>query len=148
MTWSRAARLFPCEEGRGGWLPVTDMSLAVAEAGYPVLGSDTCRDGDAWWSLEVFNNSLMDPRPECVLEHGVRGLEGVRMLWERVCARIEAVKEDREVQSPTHTDDSQSSDGGAVLSDSGTLEDEAVGNDCKAGRRKLSTKWMDGCIVG
>ncbi|KAJ7040650.1 xylose isomerase-like protein [Mycena alexandri] len=151
MTWSRAARLFPCEEERGGWLPVTDISLAVVEAGYPALASDTCRDGDAWWSLEVFNNSLMDPRPECVAEHGLRGLEGVRTLWERVCAGIEAAKDDREVQSPMQTDDSQSSDGGAVLSDSETSEEikgEAVGNGYQAGRRKVSTKWIDGCIVG
>ncbi|CAK5274171.1 unnamed protein product [Mycena citricolor] len=87
MTWSRASRLFPCEEDRGAWLPVVDMSLAITQAGYP---STRPQDDGAWWSLEVFNRSLSDSRPECVEEHGARGIAGLRTLWDRVSKRIKA----------------------------------------------------------
>ncbi|KAJ7176742.1 xylose isomerase-like protein [Mycena filopes] len=135
MTWSRAARLFPCEEARGGWLPVTDMSTAVVEAGYPAhtatAARDTCGDdGSAWWSLEVFNDSLMDPRPECVAEHGLRGLVGLRALWDRVVARVK--------------DSSQSSDGGGLLESAEVVGDVGY----QARERKGSVPWMDRCIVG
>ncbi|KAJ6466787.1 xylose isomerase-like protein [Mycena sanguinolenta] len=131
MVWSRAARLFPCEDTRGAWLPVTDMSLAVVEAGYPAAANYTCGDeDDAWWSLEVFNNSLMDPRPGCVQEHGARGLAGLRTLWDRVSVRIQ----EAEVRSaalsppsPTSSDESYRSDdsvrGRRARSDTDTSEE-------------------------
>ncbi|KAJ6551289.1 xylose isomerase-like protein [Mycena capillaripes] len=158
MAWSRAARLFPCEDALGAWLPVTDLSLAVVEAGYPAATHDTCGDeDDVWWSLEVFSNSLMDPRPECVEEHGGRGLVGLKTLWERVCVGIEEAR-DRVASSPTPSDESRSSgDNGserAVLSDSDTSEEgisslsgTAV-NECQPAGRMAGTKWSDSCIVG
>lgn len=158
MTWSRASRLFPCEDGRGAWLPVTDMSLAVVEAGYPAAFNYTCGDEeDAWWSLEVFNGSLTDPRPECVPEHGARGLVGLRTLWDRVCAGIaEAGEHDQTMTSPSPTPSQDSSDEsgsfGAVLSDSDTSEEiaplsVAASNEWSLGS-VASTKWTDSCIVG
>ncbi|KAF7369144.1 Xylose isomerase-like protein [Mycena venus] len=157
MVWSRATRLFPCEESRGAWLPVTDMSLVVVEAGYPATENYTCGDeDDAWWSVEVFNNSLMDPRPECVQEHGARGLAGLRTLWDRVCAGIEETRDQPAAPSPTPSEESQHSDesgsGGPVRSDTDTSEDvpspSAVMKECQPVGRMASTKWMDGCIVG
>ncbi|KAJ7678061.1 xylose isomerase-like protein [Mycena polygramma] len=151
MTWSRAGRLFPCENERGAWLPVTEMSLAVVEAGYPAVSNGTCGDeDDAWWSLEVFNRSLMDPRPECMREHGSRGLAGLRTLWDRVCAGIEEERESRAMQSPTSSEELSGSDdssgsGRSVLSD-------YESSDVAAGERHsvvtmASTRWMGHRIV-
>ncbi|KAF7377560.1 Xylose isomerase-like protein [Mycena sanguinolenta] len=143
MIWSRAARLFPCEDTRGAWLPVVDMSVAVVEAGYPAAANYACGDeDDAWWSLEVFNNSLMDPRPECVQEHGARGLVGLRTLWDRVSERIQEAEDlsaASPLPSPTSSDESYRSDdsvrGRHVRSDTDTSEEvpscsKAV-NDCQ-----------------
>ncbi|KAF8201270.1 xylose isomerase-like protein [Mycena galopus ATCC 62051] len=147
MAWSRAARLFPCEDARGAWLPVVDMSLAVVEAGYPAVANDTCGDeDDAWWSIEVFNNSLMDPRPECVQEHGARGLAGLRTLWDRVCEGIEEAAGDRSAaSSPT------SSGSDDVRSDTDTSEADPLPatavNEYHPVGRKVIAKWMEGCIV-
>ncbi|KAJ7489312.1 xylose isomerase-like protein [Mycena latifolia] len=161
MTWSRAARLFPCEDSRGAWLPVTDMSLAVVEAGYPAAAHYTCGDEeDAWWSLEVFNVSLMDPRPECVPEHGARGLAGLRTLWDHVRAGIaEATggEEIAESPSPTPSRDSGSDESGSgrpALStcDSDTSDEVSsphigVGSTDWSLGRVVSAKLADGCIV-
>lgn len=64
--WSRSHRLFPCEYDRGGYLPVDKFSDAVVKTGYK-----------GTWSLEVFNDSLSDPRPEVPLEHAERGYVGL-----------------------------------------------------------------------
>ncbi|KAJ7705495.1 xylose isomerase-like protein [Mycena rosella] len=160
MTWSRAARLFPSEDARGAWLPVTDMSLALVEAGYPAAAHYTCGDEeDAWWSLEVFNASLKDPRAECVPEHAARGIAGLRTLWERVCAGVrEAGAGDESVGSPSPTpsqDSSGSEDSGrSALSTSDseasdeipTPPSEAASTEWSLGR--ATAKLADGCIVG
>ncbi|KAJ7719088.1 xylose isomerase-like protein [Mycena maculata] len=157
MTWSRAARLFPCEDARGAWLPVTDMSLAVVEAGYPATEHHTCGDAeDAWWSVEVFNTSLEDPRRECVEEHGARGLAGLRTLWGHVCGGIAEAREYKQAvgsPTPTPSQDSRSSDestsGAPVLSNSETPEEisspisRVVSNEWSLGRVDV-----DGCVVG
>lgn len=48
MSWSRNARLFPCEEDRGGCLPVLDITRAIVnELGYR-----------GWVSMEIFSRDL------------------------------------------------------------------------------------------
>jgi hypothetical protein len=56
-----------------GFLPVTDMTRAVHETGY-----------DGWWSLEVFNASLIEADAGCPTRHGERGIMGLRRLWDSV----------------------------------------------------------------
>ena len=74
MTWSRSSRLFPCE---GGYLPVDLYTEAVVRTGYK-----------GWWSLEVFNTSLMESDEGCPRRHGVRGIRGLHTLWEQVLGRM------------------------------------------------------------
>ncbi|KAJ7878754.1 xylose isomerase-like protein [Mycena olivaceomarginata] len=155
MVWSRAARLFPCEDARGAWLPVTDVSLAVVEAGYPAAANYTCGDeDDAWWSVEVFNNSLMDARAECVREHGARGMAGLRTLWDRVCEGVDEANE-RSAASSASSEEEESCNsddsvrGRSVRSDTDTSEEvpslSAAVDECQpVGLAKL----MDACIVG
>ncbi|KAJ7267460.1 xylose isomerase-like protein [Mycena rebaudengoi] len=139
MAWSRTSRLFPCEDARGAWLPVTDVSLALVEAGYPATANDTCGDADdAWWSLEVFNDSLNDRRAASVQEHAERGIVGLRMLWDRVCAGVQEAHRNAEEEeahdagppSPSQksgsSEDSGSSWRGA-FSDTDTSESEEGG---------------------
>ncbi|KAJ7628564.1 xylose isomerase-like protein [Roridomyces roridus] len=141
MTWSRASRLFPFEETRGAWLPVTDFSLAVVEAGYPAAPEDYgCSDqGDAWWSLEVFNKTLMDERPECVEEHGLRGIQSLRTLWESVTAEI---KGSQLARSPTPSQ-SSSEEIGTSDSSEGIQTPPLEHVELSKGNRK----WLDGYIV-
>jgi 4-hydroxyphenylpyruvate dioxygenase len=73
MSWSRTSRLFPCEQKLGGYLPVLQHAEAVMKTGY-----------QGWWSLEVFNSTLEDTDEECPRRHGIRGLKGLRKLWEEV----------------------------------------------------------------
>lgn len=48
MSWSRNARLFPCEEDRGGYLPVLDVTRAIVNGvGYR-----------GWISMEIFSRYL------------------------------------------------------------------------------------------
>ncbi|KAJ6504094.1 xylose isomerase-like protein [Mycena vitilis] len=150
MTWSRAGRLFPCENELGAWLPVIEMSLAVVEAGYPAVSSDTCGDeDDAWWSLEVFNKSLVDARPECAREHGSRGLLGLRTLWDRVCAGIEEARESLAIQSPTSSEELSGSDdsgsGWSALSDHESSE--VTAKECHSVVMMASTRWMSNRIL-
>ncbi|KAJ7100690.1 xylose isomerase-like protein [Mycena belliarum] len=155
MTWSRAARLFPCEDARGAWLPVADMSLAVVEAGYPAAVQYACGDtDDAWWSLEVYNASLMDPRAECVPEHAARGILGLRVLWERVCREIGRAEELADaVNSPATSRDSSSGDesesgmpGFSSACDSDVSDEFALPTvDARVG---LSSEWSSGRVPG
>lgn len=92
MTWSRASRVFPCEPqpvedtlsslslhdrnpptGYLGFLPVVEMTRCVQTTGY-----------QGWWSLEVFNKSLMDEDADCPWRHGRRGIDGLNALWKSV----------------------------------------------------------------
>lgn len=88
MSWSRNCRLFLCEENRGGYLPVMDVVKIIC-------GSKD-EDGlgyKGWLSMELFNRSLVDQRPEVPMEHAVRAVESwkktvQRMGWENVVEEI------------------------------------------------------------
>ncbi|SJL09177.1 uncharacterized protein ARMOST_12553 [Armillaria ostoyae] len=90
MIWSRASRLFPCEplpeevESSGedtsnpnpptgylGFLPVVQMTKLVQATGF-----------NGWWSLEVFNKSLLEQDEGCPWRHGRRGIDGLSKLWQ------------------------------------------------------------------
>ena len=51
MTQSRNCRIFPCEENRGGCLPVVNVAKAVFDRGY-------C----GWVSMEVFHTDMWEER--------------------------------------------------------------------------------------
>ncbi|THH18800.1 hypothetical protein EW146_g2246 [Bondarzewia mesenterica] len=84
MTWSRASRLFPCETELGAYLPVAKFSDAVMKTGYK-----------GWWSLEVFNKSLMQEGEGCVRSHGERGIRGLKKLW-RAVEEVKQAKNEQE----------------------------------------------------
>jgi len=73
MSWSRNARLFMCEEDRGGYLPVIEVLKAICDEkeglGYK-----------GWISMEFFNKSLVDSRSEVPAEHARRAMESWRRL--------------------------------------------------------------------
>jgi 4-hydroxyphenylpyruvate dioxygenase len=73
MNWSRNARLFPCEEDRGGYLPV----LRIAEAFFGIGFT-------GWVSLELFSRTCADKDPRVPGEHAERGMES----WRRVVAAL------------------------------------------------------------
>ena len=51
MLWSRGARLFPCEEDRGGYLPIPAIaSTIINDVGYR-----------GWVSMEIFSKRLQEP---------------------------------------------------------------------------------------
>lgn len=51
MTQSRNCRIYPCEEDRGGCLPILDVAKAVFDLGY-------C----GWVSMEVFHTDMWEKR--------------------------------------------------------------------------------------
>lgn len=51
MTQSRNCRIYPCEEDRGGCLPVVDVAKAVFDLGYR-----------GWVSMEVFHIDMWEKR--------------------------------------------------------------------------------------
>ncbi|KAL4899572.1 hypothetical protein BDW74DRAFT_163429 [Aspergillus multicolor] len=69
MNWSRNARLFPCEEDRGGYLPVLEIAKAFFDIGF-----------EGWVSLELFSRTCNDPRLETVAEHARRGMDSWRKV--------------------------------------------------------------------
>ncbi|CZR64093.1 probable 3-dehydroshikimate dehydratase QA-4 [Phialocephala subalpina] len=96
MSWSRNCRLFLCEEGRGGYLPVFDVLKAICD---PREAGGMGYKG--WVSMELFNRSLVEEREEVPMEHAERAMESWRgivrtMGWEGVTERYER----REVQVP------------------------------------------------
>lgn len=64
--WSRSSRLYPCEQARGGYLPVNRFVDAVMQTGYA-----------GPWSLEVFNDSLSARDASVPQAHAKRGYEGL-----------------------------------------------------------------------
>lgn len=68
MSWSRNARLFMCEEERGGYLPVMDVLKAICdeEAGLGYKG---------WISAELFNRSLTGKEGSVPMEHATRCMD-------------------------------------------------------------------------
>ncbi|KAG9237753.1 putative 3-dehydroshikimate dehydratase [Amylocarpus encephaloides] len=73
MSWSRNARLFMCEEDRGGYLPVVDVLKAICDEkeglGYK-----------GWISMEFFNRSLVGETSDVPAEHARRAVESWKKL--------------------------------------------------------------------
>lgn len=76
LAWSRNARLFPCEEERGGYLPIQ----AVTEACLNGLGYT------GWVSMEVFSRTTGEDDPSVPGEHAARA----RRSWQRMLKRLDA----------------------------------------------------------
>ncbi|KAJ5668680.1 hypothetical protein N7462_009750 [Penicillium macrosclerotiorum] len=75
LAWSRNARLFPCEEERGGYLPIRE----VAEACLNGLGYT------GWVSMEVFSRTLGEDNPLVPDEHAARASRS----WQRVLQQLD-----------------------------------------------------------
>lgn len=71
LPWSRSHRLYPLEQSRGAYMPVELVAAAVLATGY---------EGPI--SLEVFNASLNVAGERIAETHSVRGIEGLRKLYE------------------------------------------------------------------
>lgn len=74
LSWSRNARLFPCEEERGGYLPINEVI-------------DACLNGigyAGWVSMEVFSRTLLEDDPLVPSEHAVRASRS----WQRVLGTL------------------------------------------------------------
>ncbi|KAH8667458.1 putative 3-dehydroshikimate dehydratase [Tricladium varicosporioides] len=73
MSWSRNARLFICEEERGGYLPVVDVLKAITDEknglGYK-----------GWISMEFFNRSLTKEEANVPKDHARRAVESWKKL--------------------------------------------------------------------
>ncbi|TKY88057.1 hypothetical protein EX895_003153 [Sporisorium graminicola] len=75
MIWSRSSRLFPCEQDKGGFMPVAEFVAAAVKAGYK-----------GPWSIEVFNDSLDDADEQVPRVHATRARAGLDRLVEVVYA--------------------------------------------------------------
>ncbi|KAJ5102502.1 hypothetical protein N7532_003031 [Penicillium argentinense] len=76
LAWSRNARLFPCEEERGGYLPIQ----LVAEACLNGLGYA------GWVSMEVFSRTTQVDDPSVPEEHAARASQAWKRMLERLTA--------------------------------------------------------------
>ncbi|KAJ5129946.1 uncharacterized protein N7515_005985 [Penicillium bovifimosum] len=79
LAWSRNARLFPCEEERGGYLPIREVT-------------DACINGlgyTGWVSMEVFSRTTGEDDPAVPIQHAARA----RRSWGRVLELLEAKPE-------------------------------------------------------
>ncbi|KAJ5083865.1 hypothetical protein NUU61_008444 [Penicillium alfredii] len=79
LTWSRNARLFPCEEERGGYLPIREVA-------------DACLNGLAytgWVSMEVFSRTTGEDDPQVPSEHAARA----NRSWHRILEFLEGKPE-------------------------------------------------------
>jgi 4-hydroxyphenylpyruvate dioxygenase len=78
MSWSRNARLFVCEEERGGYLPALEVVRAITDEkeglGYK-----------GWISMELFNRSLCEEGKEVPKEHAERAMKS----WWRMVERMD-----------------------------------------------------------
>jgi 4-hydroxyphenylpyruvate dioxygenase len=77
MSWSRNARLFICEEDKGGYLPVVDIVKAITDK----------TDGlgyTGWISMELFNRSLTEKNEDVPRLHAERAMRSWRTLNERM----------------------------------------------------------------
>ncbi|KAK4500580.1 hypothetical protein PRZ48_008769 [Zasmidium cellare] len=71
MTWSRNARLFPCEEQYGGHLPILQVTKAVVnELGYR-----------SWISMETFSRHLWEKDVELPTKMAKRAAESYSKVW-------------------------------------------------------------------
>ncbi|KAG2413138.1 hypothetical protein HFD88_002327 [Aspergillus terreus] len=71
MSWSRNARLFLCEQDRGGYLPVLEVLQTVVNMGWT-----------GWMSYEVFSRTLAGPDPKTPEMHAARASRS----WSKVTA--------------------------------------------------------------
>ncbi|GFG26202.1 3-dehydroshikimate dehydratase [Aspergillus udagawae] len=71
MSWSRNARLFLCEEDRGGYLPVLEILQTVVKMGWT-----------GWLSYEIFSRTLAGPNPKTPEMHAARASRS----WSNVTA--------------------------------------------------------------
>ena len=81
LAWSRNARLFPCEEQRGGYLPIHTVA-------------DACLNGlgyTGWVSMEVFSRTTAEDDPSVPGEHAARA----RISWQRMQEQL-GVKAEQE----------------------------------------------------
>lgn len=70
MQWSRNARLFPCEEEMGGYLPVLDMARVVfGEVGFR-----------GWVSMESFSRTMGESGEDVPMTHAQRGMKSWKAL--------------------------------------------------------------------
>ncbi|KAL5358109.1 xylose isomerase-like protein [Aspergillus floccosus] len=73
MSWSRNARLFLCEEDRGGYLPVLEVLQTVVKMGWT-----------GWMSYEIFSRTLAGPHPKTPEIHAARASRS----WSKVAASL------------------------------------------------------------
>lgn len=74
MTWSRAARLFPCEEQFGGYLPVLDVTRAIVNhLGYR-----------GWISMETFSRHLWESDPDIPSNYAKRAVLSYNLVCEKL----------------------------------------------------------------
>ena len=77
MSWSRNARLFVCEEERGGYLPALEVVRAITDEkeglGYK-----------GWISMELFNRSLCVDGDNVPRDHAMRAMASWRRMVERM----------------------------------------------------------------
>jgi 4-hydroxyphenylpyruvate dioxygenase len=84
LTWSRNARLFPCEEERGGYLPIREVTDAcITRLGYT-----------GWVSMEVFSRTTIDDSPMVPYEHASRAAQS----WQRVLKWLEEKPDQDSIQ--------------------------------------------------
>lgn len=83
LAWSRNARLFPCEEERGGYLPICEVA-------------DACLNGlgyTGYVSMEVFSRTGHEDKPSVPSEHAARA----RQSWQRILARLDTKRQKAEL---------------------------------------------------
>ena len=74
MTWSRNARLFACEESRGGYLPILQIcKTLLVDMGWK-----------GWASMEVFGRTLYDRDPGIPRDMALRGARS----WENMADQL------------------------------------------------------------
>jgi 4-hydroxyphenylpyruvate dioxygenase len=79
LSWSRNARLFPCEKERGGYLPIREVA-------------DACLNGlgyTGWVSMEVFSRSTGEPELSVPNEHAARAARS----WQRILQQLDTEDE-------------------------------------------------------
>lgn len=74
MSWSRNARLFPYEQGLGGYLPIESVMVAIVNGlGY-----------DGWVSMELFSKELWEVDPEIPARYAARA----EASWEKMLLEL------------------------------------------------------------
>lgn len=82
MTWSRNARLFPCEKEMGAYLPVLEVLRCILSLGF-----------EGWLSMEVFSRTLANPESTTPYSHAQRGSVSWSRLVEQLCGKHDLAAE-------------------------------------------------------